>query len=170
MYHLPSQPLVFKAFFSSVFIVSYLSALTMSCLEMQIGINFSSIEYKKNPSQTLSPFPLLPTSLNPSFQSPEPILGRPFLPNCNALSIAFIQWLYMLSSTSPSKYISYLSSSLFSKFFPIRYFVVISKMLLSPVKSIYSKVAYGSHNKSSENLVLIPLLVSSCHQCSTSPS
>ena len=38
------------------------------------------------------------------------------------------------------------------------------------VNSIYSSTAYTSHNKSSENLVLIPLLVSLCHQWSTSPS
>ena len=38
------------------------------------------------------------------------------------------------------------------------------------VDSIYSQVKYTSHNKSSENFVLIPLPVSSCHQCCTSPS
>ena len=45
----------------------------------------------------LSPFPLFPTVLNPSFQSPEPIFGIPCSPKLIALSIALIQWKYISS-------------------------------------------------------------------------
>jgi len=38
---------------------------------------------RKKPNHMLSPFPLFPTVLNPSFQSPEPILGNPFSPKFN---------------------------------------------------------------------------------------
>jgi len=60
-------------------------------------MNFSKIPYKKNPSHTLSPLPLFPTVLNPSFQSPEPILGNPFSPKLRLFSIAFLQCSYNVS-------------------------------------------------------------------------
>jgi hypothetical protein len=43
-------------------------------------VNWSSIPYRKNASQTLSPFPSGPTLSKPSFQSPVPIKGRPCAP------------------------------------------------------------------------------------------
>src|SRR5258705_13825389 len=36
----------------------------------------TSVVYKNQPTQTLSPFPRCPTRFIPSFQSPEPINGR----------------------------------------------------------------------------------------------
>ena len=48
-----------------------------------MGINCIKILYKNHPSQTLSPCPSVPTLLNPSFQSPEPIKGKPCFPNLN---------------------------------------------------------------------------------------
>ena len=74
---------------------------------MVIGLIYSK---ERNRSQTLSPFPLFPTVLNPSFQSPEPILGIPCSPKFILLSIAFIQCLYKLSTTFEGIYSSYLSS------------------------------------------------------------
>ena len=64
---------------------------TTLSIEVESGVdNKGNISYKKNPSQTLSPFPLFPTVFNPSFQSPEPILGSPFSPKFNDFSIALI--------------------------------------------------------------------------------
>ena len=118
----------------------------------------------------LSPLPLFPTSFMPSFQSPEPIFGMPCSPNCRLFSIALMQCLYIVSTFSPCTYLSYFSSWPCSNIGPVRYGVSISRILVSPVNLIYSSVTNTSHSKSSENLVLIPLSVSSCHQCSTSPS
>ena len=91
LYHLPSHPAVFNAFFKSCIIFSYFIALSSSPRFLQIGIQFASILYIKNPSQILSPLPLFPTVLNPSFQSPEPILGSPFSPKLIAFCIALWQ-------------------------------------------------------------------------------
>ena len=91
LYHLPSHALVLSALFSFSDISSYLLALSSSPLSLQIGSIFFKITYRKKPSHTLSPFPLFPTLLNPSFQSPEPILGSPFSPKFKECSIALIQ-------------------------------------------------------------------------------
>jgi len=46
---------------------------------------------ERNPSQTLSPAPCSPTMFMPSFQSPEPMSGRPVLPRPRPLRIALTQ-------------------------------------------------------------------------------
>ena len=68
----------------------------------------------------LSPFPLFPTVLNPSFQSPEPILGNPFSPKFNDFSIAFFQCSYIVPFSSDDKYLSYFSSVPSSKLAPCK--------------------------------------------------
>ena len=179
LYHLPSHPFEFSVLFNCCIINLYFSILFSIVASFSnklfficsiIFVNLSNTLYKKNPSHTLSPLPLGPTLFIPSFQSPLPILGKPFSPKFKLLSIAFIQCSYMLPVSFVYSNLSYLSSSFSSSSFPTKYGVFSFKMLISPVNSIYSHVKYTSHNKSSDILVLIPLPVSSCHQCSTSPS
>ena len=69
----------------------YLSSLSLSPFCLINGKNLLITKYWKNPSHTLSPFPLLPTSLNPSFQSPVPILGIPFVITANiTILVAYV--------------------------------------------------------------------------------
>ena len=84
--------------------------------------------YKKKPNHTLSPFPSGPILLNPSFQSPIPIFGKPFSPKLHALLIALLQCLYIVSSCLPDKYLSYLYFSFSSRIFPSKYGVLILKI------------------------------------------
>ena len=100
LYHLPSQPSVFKVLFKSCFTFEYCSTFLSSFFCSHIGMKRFNISYRKNPSHMLSPFPLFPTVLNPSFQSPDPIFGIPCSPKLMLLSIALIQCLYILSFNS----------------------------------------------------------------------
>ena len=59
-----------------------------------------STSYRKKPSQTLSPLPLAPTRFMPSFQSPEPISGRPCSPKLRPLRMARTPCWYRLADSS----------------------------------------------------------------------
>ena len=92
LYHSPSH-----AFFSidSGYLHRYfrifspLSRILPSCCK-PVAKLFST-EIINHPSHTLSPNPFSPMRFIPSFQSPEPISGSPWLPNFKALSMASVQ-------------------------------------------------------------------------------
>ena len=57
------------------------AAKSVSPFPRDSAANCFSTAQRKKPSQTLSPAPSIPTRFMPSFQSPEPISGRPCAPS-----------------------------------------------------------------------------------------
>ena len=55
---------------------------------------------RNQPNQTLSPRPSWPTRFMPSFQSPAPIKGRPWLPTSRLQSKARAQCSYSVARSS----------------------------------------------------------------------
>ena len=68
------------------------SARARSPRASAIGANPARTVCRNQPSQTLSPRPSWPTRFMPSFQSPDPISGRPWAPTARLTSIAAAQW------------------------------------------------------------------------------
>src|SRR5689334_4207396 len=79
-YHSPSHAFLSMLSFSLAAACTHSSANATSFLKRAILLNCINVSSWKNPSQTLSPLPPCPTLSIPSFQSPEPINGRPCEP------------------------------------------------------------------------------------------
>src|SRR5690349_7896363 len=78
----------------------HLSANTESPRREASSAKRAKISYRKNPSHTLSPLPCSPTRFMPSFQSPDPIRGRPCSPYLRAARIDCTQWSYKVLTVS----------------------------------------------------------------------
>jgi len=88
-YHCPSQACSSIDKASCSLRSRYRSARSASPCCLHKSVNRFSTSHRNQPSHTLSPRPLAPTRLIPSFQSPIPISGSPCSPKrCKALSMA----------------------------------------------------------------------------------
>ncbi len=84
-YHSPSHALYSILWPRSVASFSHRSANAASPRRRATSANSMSTLQRKNASQTLSPLPCLPTRFMPSFQSPEPISGKPCVAESQAV-------------------------------------------------------------------------------------
>jgi hypothetical protein len=91
-YQSPSQPWRSSARRSDFMWARQRSALERWPRASAIGAKAARTVYRNQPSQTLSPRPLLPTRFMPSFQSPVPMNGSPWAPTARLRSRAATQW------------------------------------------------------------------------------
>ena len=90
-YHSPSQPSRSSAAFSALTCSRHVSARLCSPRASAILANSQRTVCRNQPSHTLSPLPSCPTRFMPSFQSPVPISGSPWLPTARLRSSARAQ-------------------------------------------------------------------------------
>src|SRR5690606_9614418 len=99
-YHLPSHAFLFMFSSNNTMLCLHTSANSSSPRKLASFIKRFSTSYRKNPSHTLSPFPPIPTIFIPSFQSPEPMKGKPCSPNRSACVIARLPCSYSVAFRS----------------------------------------------------------------------